>query len=131
MEVGGAALDISVVDINAEVKTLFLVRVIVIAALTFRGTGAVHVCCGFVEDHHVSILSDVFAEPHGLVATLPLRPPLLSQNRLHGRRTVPSLDGFRRPRSSELGARRRRAGGRGTGRHGAMGPRGRLGGLRV
>lgn len=84
MEVGGAALDISVVDISAKVKTLFLVRLVIIAAFTFRGAGAVHVCCGLVEDHHVSILSDVLAEPHGLVATIPLRPPLLSQNRLYG-----------------------------------------------
>lgn len=80
----GAELDVSVVSIGAKVESLLLRVIIIIAALASRATGAVHVGGGLVEDHHVSLCPDVLTEPHGLVAALPLRPPLLSQDRPHG-----------------------------------------------
>lgn len=80
MESWVAPLDVSVVYTVLEVKIRILVRVIIIAALASRGTGAVHVCSGLVEDHNVSLRPDVLAEPNGLVAALPLRPPLLSED---------------------------------------------------
>lgn len=84
MESQGAELDVNASFFRGVEAETLLVRVIIIAALTSRGTGAVHVGGGFVEDHHVSLRPDVLAEPHGLVAALPLRPPLLSQDRPHG-----------------------------------------------
>lgn len=77
-----AALDISVVVV--KVRILILVKVISIlsiAALASRGTSAV--CSRLVENYHISFRPNVLAEPYGLVAALPLRPPLLSQDGPH------------------------------------------------